>query len=47
MVRAQLTKDYALEDDELRHEVRERLERLCEGLRMLEEGDDDENEDGQ
>ena len=34
--RAQLHKDYMLEEDELRVEVRERLERLHEGVRGLE-----------
>lgn len=45
-VRAQLSKDYALEDDEIRSEVRERLENLSEGLRMLEGEEDDEEEGG-
>lgn len=31
-----------IEEDELRGEVRENLERMCEGLRML-DGDEDEN----
>ena len=43
-MRAQLHKDYLLEDDELRVEVRERLERLEEGVRGL-EGQEDEMDD--
>lgn len=34
-----------IEEDDLRGEVRENLERMCEGLRML-DGDDDENSEG-
>jgi len=45
-VRVQLSKDYALEDDEIRSEIREKLERLYEGLRML-EGDEEDDEGGQ
>ena len=40
-VRAQLLKDYLLEDDEIRVEVRERLERLEEGVRGLETQEDE------
>ena len=39
--RAQLQKDYLVEDDEIRLEVRERVERLHEGVRGL-EGQEDE-----
>ena len=44
--RAQLHKDYMLEEDELRVEVRERLERLYEGLRGLEGEEADDSSDG-
>ena len=44
--RAQIHKDYVMEEEELRTEVRERLERLYEGVRGLEgEEEDDEGED--
>ena len=45
-LRAQLSKDYMLEDDEIRGDVREKLSRLYEGIRMLEteEESDDEGE---
>jgi hypothetical protein len=46
-LKAQLGKDYAMEEDELRGEVREKLERMCEGLRMLEGDEDDSNEGGE
>lgn len=39
-VRQQLSKDYLLEDDEIRGDVREKLTRLLEGVRMLETGED-------
>jgi hypothetical protein len=45
-VRAQLSKDYAVEDDDIRMEVRERLEGLTEGLRML-DGDEDDSQEGE
>jgi hypothetical protein len=46
-MRAQLSKDYMLEDDEIRGDVREKLSRLYEGIRMLEtEEDSDEDGDG-
>lgn len=44
-VKAQLYKDYAMEDDELRGNCRERLERMCEGLRML-DGEEESDEEG-
>ena len=47
-MRAQLSKDYMLEDDEIRGDVREKLSRLYEGIRMLEtEEDSEEDGDGQ
>ena len=39
-VRQQLSKDYLLEDDEIRGDVREKLTRLLEGVRMLETGEE-------
>ena len=48
-VRAQLSKDYMLEEDEIKGDVREKVTRLCEGIRMLEgsgSGGDSESEDG-
>ena len=47
-VRAQLSKDYMLEEDEIRGDVREKVTRLCEGIRMLEGsggGGDSESDD--
>ncbi len=46
-MRAQLSKDYMLEDDEIRGDVREKLSRLYEGIRMLETEEDSEEDDGQ
>ncbi len=47
-MRVQLSKDYMLEDDEIRGDVREKLSRLYEGIRMLEtEEDSEEDGDGQ
>jgi len=43
--RAQIHKDYVMEEEELRTEVRERLERLYEGVRGLEGEEEDEAED--
>ena len=43
--RAQIHKDYVMEEEELRTEVRERLERLNEGVRGLEGEEEDEGED--
>ena len=43
--RAQIHKDYVMEEEELRTEVRERLERLYEGVRGLEGEEEDEGED--
>ena len=47
-VRAQLSKDYMLEEDEIRGDVREKVTRLCEGIRMLEggSGGDSDSDDG-
>ena len=44
-VRVQISKDYMLEDEEIRGEVRERLERMHEGVRMLESGDSDSDDE--
>lgn len=44
-VRAQLSKDYMIEEEELRGEVRERVDRLCEGVRALEGEEPEEDED--
>lgn len=44
-IKCQLAKDYAVEEDEIRLEVREKLERLSEGLRML-DGDEESDDDG-
>ena len=46
-LRAQLSKDYMLEDDEIRGDVREKLSHLYEGLRMLETAEDSSSDDGQ
>ena len=43
--RAQIHKDYVMEEEELRTEVRERLERLYEGVRGLEGEEEDEGKD--
>jgi hypothetical protein len=44
-LRAQLSKDYMLEDDEIRGDVREKLSHLYEGLRMLETAEDSSSDD--
>ena len=44
-VRAQLSKDYMLEEDEIRGDVKEKLSRMYEGIRGLEGGMDSSDED--